>query len=838
MNKWKSLKCILLLSLVVLPVSPGAAQEAPDQKEKVVELEEVVIVGSRLPGRSALDSPVPVDVIPGDALENYGARDMDSLLSATVPSYNVNKQPISDAATLVRPANLRGLPPDSALVLVNGKRRHRSSVITFLGGGISDGSHPPDLAAIPAIALKRVEVLRDGASAQYGSDAVAGVMNFVLKDAPDGGTVETRWGRYYQGDGDTYNIAGNLGLPLTKAGFANFSFEYNQADPTSRSVQLDNAQGLIDAGNTDVRQPAAQIWGSPELHNDYKLFGNLGLDLAGGMEAYAFGNFAQRKVEGGFFFRNPCTVRASDVQCVMGVGATNPRKGVFVDANGDLLPRVDGFSFRDLFPGGFTPTFGATVRDWSAAFGLRGKLSHDNAWLNGWRYDLSAVFGQHGTDFFLHNTINPQLIRLGFDIPTDYEPGAYTETDRVFNFDLSKPFVTNVFASPLNLSLGMEYREEEFQIEAGDENSWFIDTTLPEGFGVGSNGFAGFPARIAGKFNQGSYAGYLDLEADVIKDVLVGVAGRYENYETFGDTLNGKVAARWQATDSVAFRSSFSTGFRAPTAGQANVQNVTTEFIGGTLADRVTLPPTHPGAILKGGKELKPEKSVNVSAGIVFNLGDLAVTADYYHIKVKDRIALTSNLPLDDNDRQTLIAANVPDASSFTSVRFFTNDFDTTTQGIDVVATYPMKMFGGDTTFTLAANWNQTQVDKFNPDIINSKRVTQLEENLPNFRSSLSADHLRGPWRFLTRLRYYDDFVEFHANTDDFRIDASERLLADAEASYTFKPGLTLAAGAENLFDTFPTENPHKGKTGAKYPESSPYGFDGGFYYLKASYEF
>ena len=344
----------------------------------------------------------------------------------------------------------------------------------------------------------------------------------------------------------------------------------------------------------------------------------------------------------------------------------------------------------------------------------------------------------------------------------------------------------------------MEYREEEFEIEAGDENSWFIDPTLPEGFGVGSNGFAGFPPRIAGKFNQGSYAGYLDMEADVVKDVLVGVAGRYENYETFGDTLNGKVVARWQATDSVALRSSFSTGFRAPTVGQANVHNVTTEFIGGTLADRVTLPPTHPGAMLKGGKELKPEKSVNISAGIVFNVGDLAVTTDYYHIKVKDRFTLTSNLPLDNNDRQTLIAANVPDASSFTSVRFFTNDFDTTTQGIDVVATYPMEIFGGDTTFTLAGNWNQTKVTKFNPAIINSKRVTQLQENLPSFRSSLTADHLRGPWRFLTRLRYYDDFVEFHANTDAFRIDASERLLVDAEASYTFKPGVTLAAGAEN----------------------------------------
>ena len=441
----------------------------------------------------------------------------------------------------------------------------------------------------------------------------------------------------------------------------------------------------------------------------------------------------------------------------------------------------------------------------------------------------------------MHNTINPQLARLKLDIPTDYEPGAYTETDRVFNFDLSRPFVTNVFASPLNLSLGMEYREEEFEIEAGEKNSWFIDDELVrQGFGIGSNGFGGFSPKIAGAFNRGSYAGYLDLEADVVKDVLVGVAGRYENYETFGDTLNGKVAARWQATDNVALRSSFSTGFRAPTAGQENVQNVTTEFdaVAGGLTEKLTLPPTHPGAKLKGAKELTPEKSVNISAGMVFSLGDLAVTVDYYHIKVNDRIGQTKDFSLTDDDRSALVDAGFPDAQDFKAVKFYTNDFDTTTQGVDLVATYPMEMFGGDTTFTLAGNWNQTQVDKFNPDIIDSKQVTQLEENLPNFRFSLTADHLRGPWRFLSRLRYYDDFVEFHTNSSSYRIDAPERLLVDAEASYTFKHGFTLAAGAENLFDTFPTENPYKGKTGAKYPESSTYGFNGGLYFLKASYKF
>ena len=310
MNGYRIIPSMIVLCLLAIPTQQSLAQEAGDQDTDVVKLEEVVVVGSRVPTRSAHDSPVPVDVIEGKSFRNYGVRDMDSLLRATVPSYNVNQQPISDAATLVRPANLRGLPPDSTLILINGKRRHRSSVI-ILSGRVSGGAHAADLAAIPPIALKRVEVLRDGAAAQYGSDAIAGVMNFVLKDAPDSGTVETRWGQFYEGDGASRNIAGNLGIPLplpfVQSGFANLSFEYGASDPTVRSVQHPGAQALIDAGNTHVRQPYAQIWGAPEFHYDYKLFGNLGLKLNSNAELYGWGNYSQRKIEGGFFYRNPNT---------------------------------------------------------------------------------------------------------------------------------------------------------------------------------------------------------------------------------------------------------------------------------------------------------------------------------------------------------------------------------------------------------------------------------------------------------------------------------------------------------------------------------------------------
>ena len=838
-----------------------AAQEA-EPPEQVVELGELQVVGSRVAGRSAQDSLVPVDIIQGEDLQTYGIRDMDSLLSASVPSYNVNQQPISDAATLVRPANLRGLPSDSTLVLVNGKRRHRASVITFLGGGVSDGSQAPDVSVIPAIALDRVEVLRDGAAAQYGSDAIAGILNFRLREDREGLTVQTSYGQNYHGDGDKVNVAANLGLPLTERGFANFSFEFTNADETSRSVQRNDARSLIEAGNEHVRRPAAQIWGAPEVQYDYKFFGNLGLDLEEiNSRAYAFGNYAERRVEGGFFFRNPNTrggvfrgdpledgtptIRVADLS---GTGRGCPAVPADPAADYTNVSLPDHcFIFNERFPGGFTPRFGGVVEDWSITFGLRGELSGFGlALLDGWHYDASASFGQNSVNFFMHNTINPQLAAMRTNIPTSYKPGGYREFDKTFNFDISRPFDVGLFYSALNFAFGLEYREEEFEIEAGGQNSWSIDDSphglARQGFGVASNGFPGFRPDIAGTFNRDSYAGYLDLEAEVIRNLTIGLAGRYEDHQKIGDTLNGKASTRWQLLEAVAVRGSVSSGFRAPTVGQANVRNVTTAFDGGELADRATLPPDHPISALKGGKGLKPEKSVNYSVGTVFNLGDLSVTVDYYRIKVQDRIGQGSPLRLTAEDIAALQQQGIADASSYSFVTFFTNDFDTTTQGVDVVATYPLETGVGNTLLTLVGNWNDTEIDRFNPAIINISKQRMIEGNLPEFRFSLMADHTWGPWRFLTRLHYYDGFFEDHVGSN-LPITAGDRFLVDAELSYTFlklpfMQAATIAFGAENLFDQYPRRNPYAQLVGAKYLESSPYGFNGGFYYLRASLEF
>ncbi len=849
-----------VLAGVCLLVNAAAAgaQEAAS-RTGVVDIGTLSVVGSRLPGRSAQDSPVPVDVIHGDDLQTYGIRDMDALLSATVPSYNVNQQPISDAATLVRPANLRGLSSDSTLVLVNGKRRHRASVITFTDGA-NRGAQGPDLATIPAIALERVEVLRDGAAAQYGSDAIAGVLNFRLREDAEGLSVQTSWGQTYHGDGDKVQAAANLGLPLTEHGFVNLSFEFLNADETSRSVQRRDARALIEAGNRAVRRPATQIWGAPEVRYDYKFFGNLGLDLKDmGARLYAFGNYAERKVEGGFFFRNPNTrsgIFSGDggktllVADLSGEGRgcpvvpTNPA----ADYTNVRLPE-HCFLFNERFPGGFTPRFGGYLKDWSVAFGLRGELDgleDTAALLNGWSYDASASFGHNRIDFFMHHTVNPQLAALRTNIPTSYRPGGNRQFERTFNLDVSRPWGVGVLSAPLHLAFGFEYHMEEYENALGGENSRFIDEDLDlagQGFGIGSNGFTGFRQDSAGVFTRDNYALYLDLEAALVESLRLGLAGRYENFGgDIGESVNGKASVHWQPLDALALRGSVGSGFRAPTPGQSNIRKVNTTWTDAGLVDQGIFPSHHPVAAFFGGTPLAPEKSVNYSVGTVLNAGGLSLTLDYYRIKIQDRIGLTRDFSVTP-DRRAAFNRLSPDASAITSVRYFTNGFDTTAQGVDLVATYPLTSPAGETLLIFAGNWNELTIDSRDRDVIDDTQVRQIEDALPAFRFSLTADHGRGPWRLLARLYFYDDFFEAHGNSSSRFIRAGERWLVDVEAAYTFTglplmETLTFAVGAENVFDTTPSKNPYARDLGARYPESSPFGFNGGFYYLRAGVEF
>ena len=402
------------------------------------ELNELVVVGSRTPPRTVTESMVPVDVIPVSDIARQSETNIDFLLRTVVPSYNVNMQPISDAATITRPANLRGLASDHTLVLLNGKRRHRGAVITWLGGGLSDGAQGPDIGSVPGIALRQVEVLRDGASAQYGSDAIAGVLNFILSDDRSGGRVEVKQGSFYEGDGDALSVAGNFGVPLGESGFANVTVEYGNQDPTDRAVQRGDAAGLIAAGNTAVRTPTAQIWGSPRVTDDLKVWVNTGYTFDDDEQAYAFGNLGTKEVDGGFFFRNP-----------------NTRGGVFSGDGGqtlligDVLDAMDGvndgsagcpvvnivnnvpdaaalaqvfddpncFSFQEMFPGGFTPQFGGNVLDASVVAGIKGRTDAGVFW------DASTSYGKNLVDFFIYNTVNAAL---GPETPPTSTPGSTT----------------------------------------------------------------------------------------------------------------------------------------------------------------------------------------------------------------------------------------------------------------------------------------------------------------------------------------------------------------------------------------------------------------------------
>jgi iron complex outermembrane receptor protein len=834
------------LSLTAL--APVNAQETTEQAQDV---EKIAVVGTRAAPRSIADSSVPIDIIGEEEFANQGSTDMVSMMQTIVPSFNVNDQPINDASTLVRPANLRGMASDHTLVLVNGKRRHRSAVITFLGGGLSDGAQGPDISVIPAVALKQVEVLRDGAAAQYGSDAIAGVVNFVLKEDTEGGAIEVRTGSYFEGDGDMFQVAANVGLPLSDDGFANFSAEYRTADDTSRSVQRDDAAALVAAGNTFVADPA-QIWGSPEIKHDVKLFMNLGLDLNADSQAYMFGNYAEREVEGGFYFRNPHTRGgvfdggtndAGEQLLLVGDltadGTGNCPTDIVVGANVlqnqryiDLVANnPDCFSFNELLPGGFTPRFGGTVKDSSLVFGTKGELGNE------WGYDISVNLGRNEIDFAIKNTINPSL---GPDTPFKFSPGKYIQSEQTFDFDLTKA-VDIGLDDPLYFAGGVQYRNESYESIAGDPASYEIGPLASQGFGIGSNGFPGLSARSQGKASRNNIALYLDAEMYPTENLLLTAALRYEDFSDFGNTTKGKVSFRYEFMEDVALRGAFSTGFKAPTIGQSNVRNVTTAFgTDGRLIDRATLPPTDPIAAQVGGEPLQPEESESFSLGVVASFDNgLFLTADYYNIEVTDRISTVSGIGLTQADIDSLLARGIRDASSFSEVSYFANDFDTTTKGVDVVANYSMEMFGGDTKFALAYNWTSTTVDQAS-EFISADRIRMIENNLPAVRYSVTANHTNGDWRFLSRVNYAGSIFEDHLDSGLPIDKVGSEFTLDLELGYHVSENLELVVGAKNALDEEPDRNVlwDNEIAGSKFPTTSPIGINGGFYYIRGLYTF
>ncbi len=831
----------VLCSVVALQaqVAPSPAEpdkQANDEPTITVALDDFVVTGSRGLPRLVVESMVPIDLITGSDLANQGDTDVSNLIRNTVPSFAVNAQPISDASTLVRPANLRGFAPDHTLVLVNNKRRHRAAVINWLGNGVADGAQGPDISAIPSIAVKQVEILRDGAAAQYGSDAIAGVMNFILMDRNHGGTLEARYGQYYEGDGKGYNVAGNIGAPLGSQGFMNFSFEYGASDPTSRSVQRNDAAALIAAGNTKVANPA-QVWGAPEIKNDLKLFVNLGSKLSETVEFYGHGNYNSKEVEGGFYFRNPNTrsgVYSNDGGATLLIGDLNTTNSITppvvtitnnvpnAAALAIVLANPEFFTFQEIFPGGFTPKFGGTVDDYSLLGGLKGKLS------NGLEWNLSASTGYNKVQFSIKNTVNASLGPL---TPTTFDPGSYIQDEKNVNFDVSMPVGDHT-----TLAAGAEFRDETFEIVVGQKESWQIGPLAAQGFSSASNGFPGFSDIAGGNWSRKNVAAYVDGEWKISSAWTTGLAFRWEDFDDFGSTVNSKISSRYSVNKHVALRGGFNTGFRAPTPGQSNAFNVSTQFdlVKKELVNNGTIPSTHPVALLRGGKPLDAEKSTNFSFGTVFDVGSVSFSVDYFNIKLKDRLSVSQNFSLTPAEIAILVASGITSAANLQNFRFFTNDFDTKTSGIDVVASTSAKQFGGKTEFNFAYNFTSTKVTDFNPATLDAGRIRQLETALPSTRYSITANHFNKAWRFLTRVSYFSDWYD----SEDGR-DYKGKFVVDGEAAYKLTKTLTLIAGVQNILNQTPDVNPDAADgVGNKYSQFSPFGFNGGFVYTRVKWEF
>jgi iron complex outermembrane receptor protein len=884
------IKAVLLVSIGFIGSSIVPSVLAQSSGEK--NIEKIIVTGTRTDGRSAIDSLAPVDIISAADVSGQSGGDMPDLITKLVPSYNVRAT--GDAASLVRPASLRGLPTDSTLVLINGKRRHRSAVISFLGAGIFDGAQGADVSIIPASAISRLEVLRDGAAAQYGSDAVAGVMNFILKENTQGAIIEAKLAETYQGDGDAYQISANVGLPLTSDGFVNLSLEYRQADAYVRSVQKSDAAALIENGNTAVNNPA-QTSGSAEVFDDFKSFINLGVDLSKNTQWYAFGNYAQRRIETGFSYRNPNTRSGVFARALNLAGAAPDTDGnaipFLVDGNNIYITRdeivddngviradlgeqpwvqrydrlvadvtSDGLSgncpqtnvdnsggldirdkvglaavetnpqcfvFNQWFAGGFTPRFGSELSDVSWVTGVRSEWGNNLSW------DVSAGVGRNKAEFFIRNTVNASM---GPDSPTEFSPGTYIQQEQNLNADFAYRLEGEL---QQNFAAGMEWRNEQFEVLAGDTASWQSGPFVDQGFSIGSNGFSGFSPDVVGKWSRSNIAVYADYEVNLTSDLLLAAAWRWEDYETFGSTTNYKVSGHWSISDNVALRSTHSTGFRAPTPGQENISNITTALTNGVLTNRGTLPPTNSIAQLYGGKELTPERSENYSLGMVMNFADLVVTIDVYQIDLRDRITQSANIQLTSQQAQELENQGFSGASELRSFRFYVNDFATKTSGLDLVATYAFDYMYGDNVVTLIYNYNNTEVIHFNPITLDNLRIRQIEKSLPKQRANLTWRHEQGAWRSLLRFNYYGDYWLAHLGDPSLTFEPADEVTLDAELAYTFgvKAEYSVILGAENITDNYPDNNPYSGVIGAKYPENAPMGLAGGVYYLRFIYK-
>ncbi|MGX7927290.1 TonB-dependent receptor plug domain-containing protein [Tsuneonella sp. HG094] len=778
---------------------PAAADLPPEQQ--------IIVTGTRSTTRTVESSPVPVDVFAGDALTESGQTETNKILNKLVPSFNFPQPAISDGSDALRPASLRGLAPDQTLVLVNGKRRHTAALLN-INGTVGRGSAAVDMNAIPALAIERIEVLRDGASSQYGSDAIAGVINVRLKTANDRGKAVATYGKYVTTldgvdrvtglqtnaagqpilnpadtryflantdgelkvrDGEQYSYATNFGLPLFGPdGFLNITAEYRHRDPTNRTG-FDLRPNYIQPTATTF-DPRELTFGRREFRfgdpkaDDYTFFVNSGFQVGGGWEGFVFGSFNQRDSESAANYRQQSNAANVDYS-QLAPNQTRPTVNTPV-----------------LTPDGFLPLIVSDYTDYAFTAGVRGELM-------GWRVEYSAGMGQNKFDYQVQDTVNATF---GGATPRTFDAGGLRYFQGLLNLDFGRDFDMG-FAKPLTVSFGGEYRREKYEVEAGEfasygagpffrlpiNNTTLVNCTAQQGVfnattsqctfpgrsnAVGAQGFPGLPGSAASLNGRHNVAAYLELDTDPIDGLSLTAAGRYEHYSDFGGSLTGKLAARYEFVPGFAVRGSVSNGFRAPSVHQQFFSGFATNFLSGVPVDIFTYPVANPIARALGSKDLEPEKSFNLSGGFTANpISGMTLTVDYYNIKIKDRVVLTENLgatssAADASIRAFLAAQNLP----VTAVRFFVNGLDTRTQGVDAVLNYRLPVDFGRFNLTAAYNYNDQKIIARNntlgplasiPNIILFGRLESLRftDGQPKDKVVLSLDGDIEPFGFTLR---------------------------------------------------------------------------------------
>jgi len=809
------LSAAVLFALANAAFAQDANQATPAKAET---LSTVIVTGTRSNARTVSSSLTPIDVVPFKVLLQTGTTDLPTALARLIPSLNFPRPAAADTADTQRPAQMRGLSPDQVLVLVDGKRWHQGAIL-LNNGVIGRGSQPVDLNTIPMSAIDHIEVLRDGASAEYGSDAIAGVINIILKKGAKGGDVEITGGQYSAGDGRQWQGSANFGIPLgNDKGWLRVTAENGNQDHTNRAGP-DNRPGFPGLG-VNFRQ------GDPDVRNSNILL-NTQYDVTPGVQFYAFGHFGRRQSTSPAFFR---------------YGTNSPKP------NNPLIGQV--------YPDGFLPLEHADSTDQSLVAGLRGKVA-------GWRWDLSGNFGRNRVSYETRNSLNYAFLNDFGSTPSVFDDGILKAAQQSLDLDIAKDVNVGWLPNAVTVAYGAQYLRQTYAIDAGALPSWYVGTSGTSG---GAQGFAGWQPVNAVSASRQDVAEYLDLETNLTDRFGASAAVRHEHYNDFGNTTSGSLAGRFDFTDTFALRGSVSTGFRAPSLGQEYFSQTSSLFM--AAGNSVGLPAGiyNAGLVpvgsqiakLLGSEPLKPEKSTNYTFGAVWSPGNWNLSLDLYQINIRDRISLSGAIATTGADVVDYLAANGVGNLNFRSIDYFTNAANTRTRGVDLVATY-FANFGnaGTLSSTLSANYNQNLVTsvKANPAVltnlgVNFVRLTRqdikgyLADSAPRSKLVLNEMYNVGNWGFtgvLTRYGRYTSYVSslaaYNAATGVVDQTFTPKWVLDLAANYTLDKW-TFTLGVDNAFDTYPDKNiPNNSNNGTlKYSTFSPFGYNGAYAYGKVRY--